>query len=117
MRAPISKANDTAGAGRILRLVVRLRRRGRVLNVVTIYHFVVHLWLIAWPSEASLWAAVVAWCSLPLVAGSVWHASEKLHAARQDEDHERRRREFLSHNVKSVPTPEGQACQQEGGLK
>ena len=83
----------------VQRLVVRLRRRGRVLNAVTYYHFLAHLWLIGWPCNASLYAALVAWLALPFVAASVWHASEKLHAGREVEDRARRLREFLSHNV------------------
>ena len=83
----------------VQRLVVRLRRRGHALNAVSGYHFLAHLWLIGWPCNASLYAAAIAWITLPLVAASVWHASEKLHTLRKAEDNARRVREFLSHNV------------------
>lgn len=83
----------------VQRLVVRLRKRGYALNAVSAYHFLAHLWLIGWPCNASLYAAAIAWITVPFVVNSVWHASEKLHAVREAEDNARRLREFLSHNA------------------
>jgi hypothetical protein len=95
-----SKSEQPSDEGlSVQRLVVRLRRRGHALNAVSGYHFLAHLWLIGWPSNASLYAAAIAWITLPFVAASVWHASEKLHAVHQGEDTARRLREFLSHNA------------------
>lgn len=77
------------------KLAVRRRRLGHALNAVTVYHFGVCMWLIAWPCRASLWAAVVAWIALPLVGAATWRASEKLMAAMEIEDRARRLREFF----------------------